>query len=93
MVKRKFFGVKLSGEELDTLERIKNSMGYRTKSDALRSALRVVDVLYDDRLVINKAIKPKLLKHVIGNNDFRDTVPLCDILKTVPQLEEVVNKL
>lgn len=93
MVKRKFFGVKLSGEELDTLERIKNSMGYRTKSEALRSALRVVDALYDDRLVINNAIKPKLLKHVIGNEEFRNTVPLCDVLKTVPQLEEVIKKV
>jgi len=92
MKKEKKITIRLNGEELDVLKRIRDSRGHRTMSDAAREAFRFVNVFFDERLTIKKAIKPSMLKLLIEDDKYRETVPIADILKTVPQLEAEIKK-
>lgn len=78
--------VRLSDQEWEIVETIKKVMGFRTISDAVKNIIRFARVFFDDRLTIKKAIRPSLL-HLLKDEKMWDRVALCDLIKTIPELE------
>ena len=73
---------------MKVLERIKAVRGFDTISNALRDLIRFANVFFDPRLTVSKALKPGMLAGLLESEKFRREVAICDIIKSVPQLEK-----
>lgn len=91
-LKRKgnYLGIRVSDEELKVIERIKDSRGFETISDAIRDLIRFADVFFDDRLTMKKALKPHILKLVKSEKNL-EIIPVCDSIKSVPEMEKILK--
>jgi len=84
--------VRVNDEELDVIERVKKAMSYETISEAIRSIFAFADVFFDERLTVEKAVKPYLLKTLFKENEILKTMPISDILKPVAKLKEELKR-
>lgn len=89
--KSNYLGIRLSDEELSVIERIKESRGFETISDAIRDLIRFADVFFDDELTMDKAVKPHILR-LIKDEKNLNIIPICDTIRTVPELEEILKR-
>ena len=89
--KGKFLGIRLSEDEIEVIERIKNIRGHETLSDAIREMIRFINVYFDDRITVKKGYKPHILKIARENFEVFEKYPVADLLKSVPELEKVVE--
>jgi hypothetical protein len=83
---------KITDEELEVLKWVREARGFHTLTDAFRDLLRLARVLFDDRLTVEKALKPSMLKLIREDERFAKSVPLIDVLKTIPQMERELTK-
>lgn len=90
--KEHYLNIRVNSSELEVIKRISEALGYETISDAVRSLFRFANVFFDENLTVKKAIKSHMLRMLIEDKKFRETVPIADIFKTIPQLEKEINK-
>jgi hypothetical protein len=83
--------VRLSERELEVIRNIKDARGHETISDAIRELIRFAEVYFDDRLTVEVAFKPHILKMVRENFDLFTKYPVSDLLKSVPELENALK--
>jgi hypothetical protein len=83
---------KITDEEFEVLEWIRDARGFKTITDAFRDIIRLARVLFDERLTIERAFKPSMLKLLRESEEVAKTVPLIDALKTIPQMEKELDK-
>lgn len=79
--------VKLEDEYFNIIELVREGMGLRTTSDAVRHIIGLARVLYNDGLTISMAMKESFTE-MLGDEKFRDNCILVDALKTIPALEK-----
>ena len=89
--KKKYLGIRLSEEEIEVIERIKEARGHETISDAIREMIRFINVYFDDRVTVEKGFKPHILKLAKENFEVFKGYPIADLFKSVPELERVVK--
>ena len=86
--KGKFFGIRLSEDEIEVIERIRNIRGHETLSDVIREMIRFINVYFDDRITVEKGYKPHILRMAKENFEVFKKFPVADLLKSVPELEK-----
>lgn len=79
--------VKLEDEYFNIIKLVKEGMGLRTTSDAVRHIIGLARVIYDDGLTISMAFKDSFTK-LLDDEKFRDNCILVDALKPIPALEK-----
>lgn len=89
--KTKFVGIRLTEEQQAIINDVKESKNLESISAAIRDVFRFAHVFFDDRLTIEKACKPHALGMLLNSKEYREVTPIWEILKTVPQLEEVLH--
>ena len=89
--KTKFLGIRLTEEEIEVIERIKDARGHETISDAIRELIRFADIYFDERLTVEIAYKPHILKIAEENFEVFKKFPVADLLKSVPELEREIR--
>jgi len=88
-----FLGIRLSDREIEVIRNIKDARGHETISDAIRELIRFAEVYFDERLTVEKAFKPHILKIAKENFEVFTKYPVSDLLKSVPELENVLKEV
>jgi len=86
--KGKFLGIRLTEDEIEVIERIKNIRGHETLSDVIREMIRFINVYFDDRITVEKGYKSHILRIAKENFEVFKKYPVADLLKSVPELEK-----
>lgn len=82
--------VKVDDEEEEIVEKVADTLHNGNKSEALRDAIRLIRVLFHPDMTLNKLIEEEFIDMVVENKKFREDVPLKNIMKNVPELENEV---
>lgn len=82
--------VKLEDDLFNILELVREGIGLRTTSDAVRHIIGLAKVIYDDGLTISMAFKDSFTR-LLDDEKFRDNCILVDALKPIPALEKALG--
>ena len=66
-------------------------LGYTCKSDLLRALIKFYDIVMLSGLTVEKGYKPHILRIAKENFEVFKKYPIADLLKSVPELEKIIN--
>jgi len=83
---KKYLGIRLSEEQIENLEWMKLFMGAKSITEVIRKAIDFTFVFFNERLTVEKAVKPHALKMLIESPEYRRITPIAEILKEIHQI-------
>ncbi len=90
--KSKYLGLRLTEKEYEIVKKVQATQNFRYMTEAISHLLRFAGVYFEERVTIALGVKPSALDMMLDSAKYRQITPLCDIVRNVPELENLLAK-